>query len=62
MFRVQSVSAETCKLGLGPQQQQQLQPQRSFVTERLAYGIKVTEDMKVSDPVRRVLSIDNSDM
>lgn len=58
MFRVQSVSAETCKLGLGPQQQQQ----RSFVTERLAYGIKVTEDMKVSDPVRRVLSIDNSDM
>eukprot|EP00904_Undaria_pinnatifida_P009603 jgi/Undpi1/5773/HiC_scaffold_2.g01047.m1 len=61
MFRVQSVSAETCKLGLGPQQQQ-LQPQRSFVTERLAYGIKVTEDMKVSDPVRRVLSIDNSDM
>lgn len=58
VFRLQSVSGETCKLGLQPQQQQQ---QRSLATERLAYGIKVTDDMEVSDAVRRVLSIDNSD-
>lgn len=57
VFRVQSVYGETSKLGLQPQQQQQ----RSLATERLAYGIKVTDDMEVSDAVRRVLSIDNSD-
>ena len=58
VFRLQSVSGETCKLRPQPQQQRQ----RSLATERLAYGIKVTEDMKVSDAVRRVLSIENSDM
>lgn len=62
VFRVQSVSGETCKLGLQPQRQQQQQQHRSLATERLAYGIKVTEDMEVSDAVRRVLSIENSDM
>lgn len=59
MLRLQSVSGETCKLGLQPKQQQQ--QQRSLATERLAYGIKVTDDMEVSDTVRRVLSIENSD-
>eukprot|EP00903_Cladosiphon_okamuranus_P005386 g5377.t1 len=28
----------------------------------MVYGMKITDDMKVSEPVRRVLSIDNSDM
>lgn len=38
------------------------QQQRGLAVERMAYGMKVTDDMEVSDPVRRVLSIDNSDM
>lgn len=42
-----------------PQQQQQ---QRGLASERMVYGVKIPEDMKVSDPVRRVLSIDNSTM
>ncbi|CAM9280287.1 unnamed protein product [Pylaiella littoralis] len=28
----------------------------------MVYGLKVTDDIKISDPVRRVLSIDNADM
>ena len=38
------------------------QQQRGLAVERMVYGMKVTDDMKVSEPVRRVLSIDNSDM
>lgn len=44
-----------------PQQAQQAQ-QRGLAVERMVYGMKITDDMKVSEPVRRVLSIDNADM
>lgn len=37
------------------------QQQRSFASERFIYGMKVTNDMEVSDPVRRVLSANNAD-
>lgn len=50
--RPQSLSAEN----LAQQQQ------RGLAVERMTYGMKVTDDMKVSEPVRRALSIDNSDM
>ena len=39
-----------------------VQQQRGLAVERMVYGMKVTDEMKVSEPVRRVLSIDNSDM
>ncbi|CAB1112709.1 unnamed protein product [Ectocarpus sp. CCAP 1310/34] len=38
------------------------QQQRGLASERMVYGIKIPEGVKVSDPVRRVLSIDNSTM
>ena len=38
------------------------QQQRGLAVERMVYGMKVTDDMKVSEPVRRVLSIDNATM
>lgn len=45
-----------------PQNLAQQPQQRGLAVERMVYGMKVTDDMKVSEPVRRVLSIDNADM
>lgn len=54
-------SSDTIR-NLGKRLQQQQQQQRGLATERMVYGLKVTDDIKISDPVRRVLSIDNADM
>lgn len=36
--------------------------QRGLAVERMVYGMKVAKGVEVSDPVRRVLSIENGDM
>lgn len=48
--------------GSNRHQQQQQQRGLAINSERMVYGMKISEDMKVSDPVRRVLSIENSTM
>ena len=34
-------------------------PSRGLAVERMVNGIKITGDTKISEPVRRVLSLDN---
>lgn len=35
---------------------------RGLAVERLVYGVRVSDDVKISEPVRRVLSVQNGDM
>lgn len=43
---------------IGQQQQQQ---QRGLAVERMVHGMKIPDGITVSDPVRRVLSLENGD-
>lgn len=60
--RAAATSLSSSAVGYGHERSRQQQTRRGLAIEvdRMQHHIRVTDDMKISEPVKRVLTIDNA--